>query len=385
MTSRRDFLTTSAMAGGGLGVAALVPDPLATLLAQPAARPLRILILGGTGFIGPHQVRYAVARGHKVTLFNRGRTNPGLFKGVEGIEERIGDRAPNPGNYDALKTGAWDVVIDNPTTRPRWVREAAAAVAGRAGQYVFISTISVYAKNDTPGADESAAVATTTTPEVESGPEFMPLYGPLKALSEQEAERAFPGRATIIRPGLIVGVGDLTDRFTYWPVRISRGGTVLAPPADDPVQIIDARDLAEWTIRCCEQQVYGVYNATGPAARFTVRQMVEGIRSTVGSDATFVHAPASFLEKQQPPVRGWSDLPVWVPPVGETAGFTQRSIAKALAKGLTFRPYADTVKETLAFYAQQTEERKAQLRAGLSAEREAAVLAAWKARPSGQL
>jgi 2'-hydroxyisoflavone reductase len=385
MTSRRDFLTTSALAGGSLGVAALVPDPLATLLAQPAARPLRILVLGGTGFIGPHQVRYAVARGHKVTLFNRGRTNPGLFKGVAGIEERIGDRAPNPGNYDSLKTGEWDVVIDNPTTRPRWVREAAAAVKGRAGQYVFISTISVYAKNDTPGADESAVVATTTTPEVESGPEFMPLYGPLKALSEQEAEKAFPGRATIIRPGLIVGVGDLTDRFTYWPVRISRGGTVLAPPADDPVQIIDARDLAEWTIRCCEQRVYGVYNATGPAARFTVRQMLEGIKSTVGSTATFVHAPASFLEKQQPPVRGWSDLPVWVPPVGDTAGFTQRSIARALAKGLTFRPYADTVKETLAFYAQQTEERKAQLRAGLSAEREAAVLAAWKARPSGQL
>jgi 2'-hydroxyisoflavone reductase len=383
MATRRHFLTTSALAGGGLGVAALVSDPLAAVLVQPAPRPLRILVLGGTGFIGPHQVRYAVARGHTVTLFNRGRTNPGLFKGVAGIEERIGDRAPNPGNYDTLKTGEWDVVIDNPTTRPRWVREAAAAVRGRAGQYVFISTISVYAKNDTPGADESAAVATTTTPEIESGPEFMPLYGPLKALSEQEAEKAFPGRATIIRPGLIVGVGDLTDRFTYWPVRISRGGTVLAPPADDPVQIIDARDLAEWTIRCCEQKVYGVYNATGPATRFTVRQMLEGIKTTVGSDASFVHAPAAFLEKQQPPVRGWSDLPVWVPPVGETAGFTQRSIAKALAKGLTFRPYADTVKETLAFYGQQSEERKAQLRAGLAADREAAVLAAWKAQARG--
>ena len=384
MATRRHFITTSALAGGALGASTLVPEPLAALI-QPAATPLRILVLGGTGFIGPHQVRYAVARGHRVTLFNRGRTNPGLFKGVAGIEERIGDRAPTPGNYDALKTGEWDVVIDNPTTRPRWVREAAAAVRGRAGQYVFISTISVYAKNDTPGADESAAVATTTTPDVESGPEFMPLYGPLKALSEQEAEKAFPGRATIIRPGLIVGVGDLTDRFTYWPVRISRGGTVLAPPADDPVQIIDARDLAEWTIRCCEQKVYGVYNATGPAARFTVRQMLEGIKSTVGGDASFVYAPAAFLEKQQPPVRGWSDLPVWVPPAGETAGFTQRSIAKALAKGLTFRPYADTVKETLAFYGQQSEERKAQLRAGLSAEREAAVLAAWNARPSGQL
>jgi 2'-hydroxyisoflavone reductase len=379
MTTRRRFLTTSALAGGALGASALVPDALAALI-QPAPRPLRILVLGGTGFIGPHQVRHAVARGHKVTLFNRGRTNPGLFKGVSAVEERIGDRAPNPGNYDTLKTGEWDVVIDNPTTRPRWVREAAAAVKRRAGQYVFISTISVYAKNDTPGADETAAVATTTTPEVESGPEFPPLYGPLKALSEQEAQKAFPGRATIIRPGLIVGVGDATDRFTYWPVRIARGGTVLAPPADDPVQIIDARDLAEWTIRCCEQQIYGVFNATGPASRFTVRQMLEGIRAAIGANATFVHATAAFLAAQQPPVRGWSDLPVWVPPEGETAGFTQRSIARAVAQGLTFRPFADTVKETLAFYNAQTEERKAQLRAGIAADREVAVLAAWKAR-----
>ena len=161
-----------------------MPVPLA------AATPLRILILGGTGFIGPNQVRYAVARGHHVTLFNRGRTNPGRFKGVAGIEERIGDRTPNPGDYASLKDGAWDVVIDNPTMRPRWVREAAAAVQGRAKHYVFISTISVYASNDTPGMDETAPVLTTSTPDVESGPELLSLYGPLKALSEQEAEKA---------------------------------------------------------------------------------------------------------------------------------------------------------------------------------------------------
>ena len=188
--TRRDFLGTTARAGSLAAAAWLTP--MEGWLVQPAPAPLRILILGGTGFIGPHQVRYAVARGHKVTLFNRGRTNPGLFKGVSGIEERIGDRAPNPGNYDALKTGEWDVVIDNPTTRPRWVREAAAAVRGRAGQYVFISTISVYAKSDTPGADETAALATTTTPDVETGPEFPPLYGPLKALSETGGGEGVP-------------------------------------------------------------------------------------------------------------------------------------------------------------------------------------------------
>ena len=378
MATRRTFLRTSALAAGALGLTG--PLDLGTrTLAQPrTGPPLRILILGGTGFIGPHQVRYAVARGHQVTLFNRGRTNPGLFKGISGIEERIGDRAPKPGNYDALKTGEWDVVIDNPTTRPRWVREAAAAVKGRAGHYVFISTISTYAANDTPGADESAALATTTTPEIEDGPQFGPLYGPLKALAEREAQQAFPGRATIIRPGLIVGVGDATDRFTYWPVRIARGGDVLAPPADHPVQIIDARDLSEWVIRCCEQKVYGVFNATGPASRFTVRQMLEGTRAALGATAAFTHVPSAFLAAQQ--VNPWSDLPVWVPPEGDTAGFTQRSIAKALAAGLTFRPFADTVKATMDFYQQQTEERKAQLRAGLTAEREVAVLTAWKAR-----
>jgi 2'-hydroxyisoflavone reductase len=383
MQTRRGFLKTSALAAGALGLAGPVPIGAQARDTQKAARPLRILVLGGTGFIGPHQVRHAVARGHTVTLFNRGQTNPGLFKGMGGIEERIGDRAPNPGNYDALKTGEWDVVIDNPTMRPRWVREAAAAVKGRAGQYIFISTISVYAANDTPGADEAAAVATTRTPDLEDGKDFMRLYGPLKALSEQEAQKAFPGRATIIRPGLIVGVGDQSDRFTYWPVRIARGGEVLAPPAGDPVQLIDARDLGEWVIRCAEQKVYGVFNATGPARRFTVKEMLEGTRAALGATATFTHVTSAFLEAQQPPVSGWSDLPVWVPPEGETAGFTQRSIARALDQGLTFRPFADTVKETLAFYEKQTEARKAQLRAGLSAEREAQVLAAWKARVKG--
>lgn len=381
-TTRRRFLGTTALATGAwaLGDARSALGALAFDLVQPAPKPLRILILGGTGFIGPHQVRYAVTRGHHVTLFNRGQSNPGLFKGLSNVEERIGDRAPTPGNYDSLKDGRWDVVIDNPTTRPRWVREAAAAVKGRADHYVFISTISVYAANDTPGADESAAVATTATPEVETGPDFMRLYGPLKALSEQEAQKAFPGKATIIRPGLIVGVGDATDRFTYWPVRVARGGEVLAPPASDPVQIIDARDLSEWVIRCCEQKVYGVFNATGPRARFTVGQMLEGIRAATGAKATFTHVTTAFLDAQEPPVDAWSDLPVWVPPEGETAGFTQRSIAKAVAAGLTFRPFADTVKETLAFYERQSEARKKELRAGLPPEREAKVLAAWKAR-----
>lgn len=403
MTNRRDFLKTSAVLGGALGVGLLSPSPLSALAQRDvdwnaipkAPKPLRILILGGTGFIGPNQVRYAVARGHHVTLFNRGKTNPGLFKGVPNIVERLGDRAPKPGNYDSLKDGEWDVVIDNPTTIPRWVREAAEAVKGRAKQYVFISTISVYAANDTPGADETAAVGTTDTPDAEGttpnaagvvNPNAVSgnLYGPLKALSEKEAEKAFPGHATIIRPGLIVGVGDQSDRYSYWPVRIEKGGEVLCPPGDDPIQFIDARDLGEWSIRCCENDVFGVFNATGPAKKFTFRQMVEGARDTLKSDAKFTYVTPEFIRAQG--LRSWTgqnSIAAWVPSTGATAGFAQRNIAKAISKGLTFRPYPETVKETLAFYKTLTPDRQEALRSGLTLEKEKAVLAAWHAEHGG--
>ena len=377
-TNRRDFLRTTAAIGGALGIG-IVP-PIAEAMAAPRAaqppvrrapKPLRILILGGTGFIGPHQVRYARQRGHTVTLFNRGRTNPGLFPDVPKLE---GDRAV--GNYESLKGKQWDVVIDNPTTLPRWVRQAAEVLTGQVGQYVFISTISTYASNDTPGADETAALATTSEPESEDARRF---YGPLKALAEKEAEKAFPGKTTVIRPGLIVGPGDLSDRFTYWPVRMMRGGEVLAPGnPTDPVQIIDARDLAEFTVRVCEDGTTGIYNVTGPRATLTISEMLGGIRAQMSNDVHLTWVDADFLATQR--VSPWSDMPVWIPARGATAGFAQRSIQRALAKGLTFRPFADTVKATLDFYDGQTEARKEQLRAGLAPAREKDVLAAWHAR-----
>jgi 2'-hydroxyisoflavone reductase len=241
---------------------------------------------------------------------------------------------------------------------------------------VFISTISTYASNDTPGADETAPLATTTEPESEDARRH---YGPLKALAEKEAEKAFPGRTTVIRPGLIVGPGDLSDRFTYWPARMMRGGEVLAPgDPTDPVQIIDARDLAEFAVKVCEDGTTGVYNCTGPRAMLTISEMLGGIRAQLANDAYLTWVDADFLAAQR--VNPWSDMPVWIPARGRTAGFAQRSIQRALDKGLTFRPFTDTVKATLEFYDGQTDTRKEQLRAGLAPAREKEVLAAWRAR-----
>jgi 2'-hydroxyisoflavone reductase len=338
-------------------------------------KPLRLLILGGTGFIGPYQVRYAVERGHRVTVFNRGRQQAGLPKSVVHLQ---GDRNDD---LSALERGEWDVVIDNPTTLPFWVRDAASLLKGRAGQYIFISTISVYADLSEPGTDETAALApyTGADPMAETMDSLradMTLYGPLKALSEREAEKWFPGRTTIIRPGLIVGPGDPTDRFTYWPVRVSRGGDVLAPGSPgDPVQVIDARDLAEWTIRMAEANVTGVYNATGPAPPMGIGAMLESMRPLASDPVTFTFANAGFLESQG--VGPWMDMPTWVPPKGSMGGMSRVSIARAVNQGLTFRPIEDTAHDTLAWFRSLPAERQSTLRAGITTDREAAVLTAW--------
>ncbi len=361
MNSRRDFLTTVAAAGtiASLGFSAPV---------QKAAKSLRILILGGTGFIGPHQVRYALERGHKLTLFNRGKTHPGLFPNVEKLE---GDRAIS--KLDALKTGEWDVVIDNPSTLPRWVREAAEILKGRTKHFVFISTISVYADNSKVGMDETAPVATTDDPTAEK---IGANYGALKALSEKEAEKAFPGRTTIIRPGLIVGPGDPTDRFTYWPVRINRGGEILAPgDGTDPMQFIDARDLGEWSIRMVEQEAFGTYNALGPKTELSTAETLYGIRAVTTADVKFTWADWDFLQKNN--VRPWSDMPVWIPSKEPSmAGFSRVSNARAIAKGLTFRPLADTAMATIEDFKNRAAD-KAKLSSGLTPEREAEVLKLW--------
>ena len=368
-TTRRKFIQISTLAGS----AVLTRGLYAT---DEKPKPMNILILGGTGFTGPFQVKYALSRGHKVTVFNRGKSHPGELP--EGVEQLIGDRN---GRLDALKNRKWDVVIDNPTSVPVWVRDAAQILKGNVDRYVFISTISVYADNTKPN-DENGALAKYEGADAmkESRESIVAsqfkLYGPLKVLSEQEAEKWFPKKTLIIRPGLIVGPNDQTDRFTYWPVRIDRGGEVLAPgDPKDPVQFIDARDLAEWTSRMVEKGATGIYNATGPANELGVGDMLGGIKTAVKSNATFTWADANFLEAQK--VSPWSDMPVWVPSRGEEGGLSRTNIQKALAEGLTFRPLDVTARDTLAWFKTQPAERREKLKAGLTPEREKEVLAEW--------
>lgn len=388
---RRSFLKLSAAAGGALVVNGAVARDAGALAAQahaPRERDvprapvsLNILILGGTGFTGPEQVEYALARGHRITLFNRNRTRPDLFKGK--VDQLIGDLA---GDASALAGKKFDVVLDNPTTFPFWVRNAAQYLKGHVGHYIFISTISVYPDNSVPNADEDApttpmpvGVDPYTTVREHAGQ----YYGALKTFAEQEVARHYGMAHTMVRPGLIVGPLDRSDRFTYWPARIDRGGDVLAPGTpDDPAQYIDSRDLAEFMVRLAENRVFGTFNATGPARPTTMAETLYGIKAVTTAGASFTWVPADFLASQE--IRGWRHMPIWLPPQGATAGFLRRSISRALAQGLTFRPLAVTAKDTLDWHQTRSEaERKAMADgavAGISAQRESEVLTAWNAR-----
>ena len=368
--TRREFIKLSAATGGALAFG----TRSATLLAEKSVKPLRILILGGTGFTGPYQVLYALSRGHKVTTFNRGKTHPGELPNE--VEQLVGDRN---GQLDALKNRQWDVAIDNPTTLPAWVRNSAQILKGNVARYVFTSTISVYGEVKT-GPEENAPTEKyegadpykETLEAMKAG--GYKTYGPLKALSEREAEKWFPRKTLIIRPGLIVGPRDETDRFTYWPIRIDRGGEVLAPgSAGDPVQFIDARDLAEWTIRMVENRETGIYNATGPAKPLGIGGMLDGIKDAEKANANFVWVNEEFLTQQK--VEPWSDMPVWT---GKESGVARAKIERALSKGLTFRPLAETARDTLTWFKSLPQDRQSKMRAGLTPDREAEVLNVWK-------
>ena len=359
--NRRSFIETSIAAGGFSfsGAIGLSDVPR-------AEKPLKILILGGTGFIGPHQVRYALQRGHTITLFNRGKTNSHLFQDVEKLR---GDRNNDLKALEGDRN--WDAVIDTASI-PRWVRQTAQLLKNRSSRYMYVSSLSAYSDNSRPGIAEDGPLIKLKDPSVEkiTGE----TYGGMKVLCEEETRKAFPDTHAIVRPTLIIGPGDPTDRFTYWPVRIDRGGEVLAPGIPgDPVQLIDARDLSEWMIRMLENRTYGIFNAS--SRPLGVAEMLYGIKASTNTHVWFTWVPASFLEENK--VQPWSDMPAWIPPAGEYKGFSMFSVKKALASGLTFRPLADTVKETLQWFKGLPEERRDNLKAGISKEREKEVLELW--------
>ena len=354
--------------GAALTFAAALPS--ASLLAQVAMRSLRLLILGGTRFIGPHFVEAALARGHRVTLFNRGRTNPARVKNVETLQ---GDRN---GQLEALKDRQWDAVLDTSAFVPRIVRLSAEFLAPSVSHYVFVSSISVYASFARPNDENSplGKIADETIEKVDND-----TYGPLKALCEQTAERVMPGRTTILRPGLIVGPDDNTDRFTYWPARVARGGEVMAPGARaDGIQVIDVRDLAAFALFCIEQRIVGAYNLVSPVGQFTMAGLLDASVAAAKSDARVTWVPASFLAKHK--VEGWTDMPVWVDAVGDEAAFALTSAERALTQGLKVRPLSDTVRDTLAWHLSRPAEQQVKLKTGITPEREQDVLAAWHVR-----
>ena len=259
---RRKFIKAAAIAGAGAALSASLPKVLARSSSGPA-KPMKILILGGTSFLGPQIVEAAQARGHVLTLFNRGKTNPGLFPDVEKLH---GDRN---GDLKSLEGRQWDSVVDTSGFVPRLVTLSASLLAPNVKQYVFISTISVFGENLKPGTAENGPLATMPDETSEDVPKY---YGALKALCEKAADKAMSGRACNIRPGLIVGPGDKSDRYTYWPVRLARGGEVLAPgDGSDPIQYVDVRDLGAWVVTAVEKNLSGTYNATGPEKKITMK------------------------------------------------------------------------------------------------------------------
>ncbi|KIG15982.1 isoflavone reductase [Enhygromyxa salina] len=338
------------------------------------ATPLSILVLGGTGFLGPHFVDRALARGHSVTLFNRGKTNPHLYPELEQLR---GDR--REGDLSALEGRRFDAVIDTSGYLPAEVTATASLLAS-SGHYLFISSVSVYRDQHRANLAETDPLAPHPEPGNDKLPDF---YGPLKALCEQAAEAAMPGKTTVIRPGLIVGPGDPTDRFTYWPVRLARGGEMIAPgDPDDPVQLIDARDLAAFMLACVERRLFNTYNAVGPAKRLSVQAMLSAGITALAATASLTWIPADFLATHE--VRPWTDMPVWVPPTDpEFGGLGSVNGSAAVADGLSFRPLEQTMTDTLVYWNELPADRRAEPYAGLAAEREAEVLAAWHERLSG--
>ena len=364
--SRRDFLKATALAAAATGLPAI---SAADIKQQSVAgqRPLDILILGGTGFIGPHMVREALRRGYSVTLFNRGRTNNALFPDLETIK---GDR---DNGLDGLEGRRWDAVIDNSGYVPRHVAHSARLLAPNCDRYVYISTVAVYA--DIPSAtDEDSPLATMVDETIEQITGA--TYGPLKALCEKRAAEEFESdNLAILRPTYICGPGDRTDRFSYWPIRTRRGGEMLWPGTpDDALQIVDVRDLAKFTIDCVDREISGTYNMVNQPGAYTMGKLLEDCQAIAATEMDAVWVAEDFLKAQG--LNPGAQLPIWQGG-GNAFGV---SAARAVAAGMQMRPERETARDLLAWWDTLPEERRANLKAGPPAEKEAEVLAAWTAR-----
>lgn len=349
-----------------------------------AQSPRRILFLGGTGYIGPHIIHAALARGHQVAMLNRGQREPNQnaadFARVEAIR---GDRSL-PNAYANLAGKKWDVVIDTANQVP-WTRDAVAALEGSAGRFLYVSSTGVFFPYRTVNIPEDGPVLLEDTP-----PRTPPSFGVMKAQSEQEVRRGMPGRDIIVRPGYIVGPGDTSDRFTYWPVRVARGGEVLVPGRkSDPVQYVDVRDLAEWMVRIIESDTTGTFNLTGPARPQTMAQFIDGLTPLARTPVQYTWIEDYAWLKQYPlrkrPDGGTDGLTYavpWITAEGDELGHMQIDTRKAVAAGLTFRPLLTTARDLVAWRESSAapEALRKQPRYVLTAEQEQAMLAAWKAR-----
>lgn len=387
--SRREFLGTAGAAGAAIALmgrprAALASRrrPLAQPRVDPSPSPLNILILGGTSMLGPHIVAFAMDRGHTVTTFTRGRTRPTVHTDLfDHVEMLVGNRDDN---LDALRGRSWDVVIDNSGYRVKWATDSAELLRDAADLYLYTSSIGVYYPYTRDVLLEGDALNQEIPPE-DTLTEVQKLeygYAVMKTLSEMEIVRIFGAERTILsRPTYMVGPGDRTDRFTYWPVRLARGGEVLVPgQADDLVQFIDARDVAAFMVRLIEERNVGAFNVAGPASPMGMHAFVYGAHAAFSNPVSFVSIPDyDFLVEHE-----ITEVTPWVLPIGDNYGTARASVDKAVANGLTFMPLAETVRDTYEWWTSGvvSEERQERMVSGEGSlmAREAEVIAAWRAR-----
>lgn len=358
MSSRREFLAASlgATAAGLLGAGQSIGQ-------SAAGGGLSILVLGGTGFIGPHFVRHAIDRGHRITLFNRGRTNTHLFPDAEKL---VGDRNSD---LTALEGRQWDAVLDNSGYTPLQVRQSVDLLKNACDQYLFTSTRAVYTDYTAEVMDEDAPVGPKDLPESE-----WDGYGPNKVLAERIVQEAFGARTLITRPPVIVGPGDRSDRFTYWVDRLDAGGTVLVQgDPSDPIQFVDVRDLAEFYVHLLENSTSGIYNTEGPESALDAAGLVHGIRAITSSPSILRWVPWDFLIDEGETPQG--SLAFWQPPRGRYLNYGRMVNRRAIEKGMRFRPLAVIAKDTLDWHRTRTIEAQRTLRAGLTRDREKELLA----------